>query len=105
MSDSKEKIGNTIPQLNLLHRLFINHGHYGGHSRSASRQSSRRRSDYNSYPPLGLPIVEVGGRHLLSLWAYISKACRSSRPYLAVGLEVLYHQLPLGLVLPEVTEE
>ena len=29
-SDSKEKIGNTITQLNLLHRLFINHG-YGGH--------------------------------------------------------------------------
>jgi hypothetical protein len=29
-SDSKEKIGNTINQLNLLHRLFINHGDYGG---------------------------------------------------------------------------
>ena len=25
--DSKEKIGNTINQLDLLHRLFINHGH------------------------------------------------------------------------------
>ena len=29
-SDSKEKIGNTINQLDLLHRLFINHGDYGG---------------------------------------------------------------------------
>jgi hypothetical protein len=28
--DSKEKIGNTINQLNLLHRLFLNHGDYGG---------------------------------------------------------------------------
>jgi hypothetical protein len=33
-SESKEKIGNTIDQLNLLHRLFINHGHYGGSARS-----------------------------------------------------------------------
>jgi hypothetical protein len=32
MSDSKEKIGNTINQLDLLHRLFINHGDYGGSS-------------------------------------------------------------------------
>ena len=31
MSDSKEKIGNTINQLDLLHRLFINHVDYGGH--------------------------------------------------------------------------
>jgi hypothetical protein len=30
-SDSKEKLGNTIAQLGLLHRLFINHGDYGGH--------------------------------------------------------------------------
>jgi hypothetical protein len=29
-SDSKEKIGNTIDQLDLLHRLFINHADYGG---------------------------------------------------------------------------
>jgi hypothetical protein len=28
-SDSKEEIGNTINQLHLLHRLFINHGDYG----------------------------------------------------------------------------
>ncbi len=28
-SDSKEKIGNAIDQLDLLHRLFINHGDYG----------------------------------------------------------------------------
>jgi hypothetical protein len=34
-----------------------------------------------------------------------SKARRSSRPDLTVGLETFYHQLPLGLVLPEVTEE
>jgi hypothetical protein len=32
MSDSKEKIGNTINQLDLLHRLFIYHGGYGGSS-------------------------------------------------------------------------
>ena len=30
-SDTKEKIGNTINQLDLLHRLRINHGDYGGH--------------------------------------------------------------------------
>jgi hypothetical protein len=30
MSDSKVKIGKTINQLDLLHRLFINHGDYGG---------------------------------------------------------------------------
>ena len=30
-SDTKEKIGNTINQLDLLHRLFINHGDYGTH--------------------------------------------------------------------------
>jgi hypothetical protein len=59
-SDSKEKIGNTINQLDLLHRLFINHGHYGGHSRRASRQSSCRRSDHNTYSPLDLRIAEVG---------------------------------------------
>ena len=35
----------------------------------------------------------------------ISKACRPPRPYLTVGLEALYHHLPLGLVLPEVPEE
>jgi hypothetical protein len=29
-SDSKEKIGDAIDQLDLLHRLFIDHGHYGG---------------------------------------------------------------------------
>jgi len=32
MSDSKEKIGNAINRLDLLHRLFINHGDYGGSS-------------------------------------------------------------------------
>jgi hypothetical protein len=30
MSDSKETIGNAIDQLDLLHRLFLNHGDYGG---------------------------------------------------------------------------
>ena len=58
-SESKEKIGNTIDQLDLLHRLFINHGHYGGHSRRASRQSNCRRPAYNTYPPLGQRIAEV----------------------------------------------
>jgi hypothetical protein len=27
--DSKEKIGNAIDRLDLLHRLFIDHGGYG----------------------------------------------------------------------------
>ena len=31
-------------------------------------------------------------------------ARRSSRPDLTVGLQALYHHLPLSLVLPEVTE-
>ena len=31
-SDSKEKTGNAIKELDLLHRPFINHGDYGGHS-------------------------------------------------------------------------
>jgi hypothetical protein len=30
---------------------------------------------------------------------------RSSRPDLTVGLQALYHHLPLGLVLQEVTQE
>jgi hypothetical protein len=34
-----------------------------------------------------------------------SKARRSSRPDLAVGLQALYDHIPLGLILPEVTEE
>jgi hypothetical protein len=28
-SESKEKIGDAIDQLDLLHRLFFNHGDYG----------------------------------------------------------------------------
>jgi hypothetical protein len=59
-SESREKIGDIITQLDLLHRLFINHGHYGGHSRRASRQRSCRRSDHNTYSPLDLRIAEVG---------------------------------------------
>ena len=78
MCDSKEKIANTINQLDLLHRPFINHGDYGGHSgqwgrgmtcswygggwkthHRASRQSSCLRSAYYTYLPLGLRIVEV----------------------------------------------
>jgi hypothetical protein len=38
--DSKEKIGDAIDQLDLLHRLFINHGAYGG-----SSQAPRIRDD------------------------------------------------------------
>jgi hypothetical protein len=34
-----------------------------------------------------------------------SKARRSSRPDITVGLEALYHHFPLGLILPEVPEE
>jgi hypothetical protein len=78
-SDCKEKLGNTIDRLDLLHRLFINHGDYGASSRAlgirddllavwrrwkihhrASRQTSYRRSDHNTYPRLGPRIVEVG---------------------------------------------
>ena len=32
-------------------------------------------------------------------------ARRSSRPYLTVGLEAIYHHIPLSVVLPEITEE
>jgi hypothetical protein len=31
-SESKEKIANAFDQLDLLHRLFIDHGDYGGSS-------------------------------------------------------------------------
>jgi hypothetical protein len=34
MSDSKEKIGNTINQVDLLHTPFIDHGDYGGSARA-----------------------------------------------------------------------
>jgi hypothetical protein len=34
-----------------------------------------------------------------------SKARRSSRPDLTVGLETIYHRIPLGLILEEVSEE
>ena len=36
-SDSKEKLGNTIDQLDLLHRLFIDHGDYGGSSKALDK--------------------------------------------------------------------
>ena len=42
---------------------------------------------------------------LMSVSLYLKAARRSSRPDLTVGLEAIYHHLPLGLVLPEVTEE
>src|ERR671910_3479308 len=35
----------------------------------------------------------------------ISKVWRPSRPDLTVGLETIYHYLPLRLLIPEVTEE
>src|SRR5215204_5368549 len=41
----------------------------------------------------------------MSVSLYLKGARRSSRPDLSVGLEAFYHHLPLGLVLPEVTEE
>jgi hypothetical protein len=34
-----------------------------------------------------------------------SKTRRSPRPYLTVGLEAIYHHIPLGLVFPEIPEE
>ena len=60
-SDSKEKIGNTITQLDLLHRLFINHGGYGGSSRALGIRDDlltlwRERSD----PPPPLPWPSEG---------------------------------------------
>jgi hypothetical protein len=78
-SDSKEKIANAIDQLDLLHSPFISIADYGGHTghwvkgmtsswygegwkthHRASQQSSCRRSDHNTYPPLGPRIAEVG---------------------------------------------
>jgi hypothetical protein len=35
--DSKGKIGNVIDQLDLLHRLFIDHGDYGGSARALDK--------------------------------------------------------------------
>jgi hypothetical protein len=77
--ESKEKIGDAIDRLDLLHRLFIDHGDYEGHPghwvkgmtsswygggwkthHRASRQTTCRRSDHNTYPPLSLRIAEVG---------------------------------------------
>ena len=40
----------------------------------------------------------------MSVSLYLKGARRSSRPDLTVGLEAFYHYLPLGLVLPQVTE-
>jgi len=34
----------------------------------------------------------------------ISKAWRPPHPHHTIGLEAIYHQIPLSLVLPEVTE-
>jgi hypothetical protein len=77
-SDSKEKIGDALDQLDLLHRPFINHSDYGGVIRGsgykgwpprgmegkthhrASRQSSCLRSENNTYPPLSLRIAALG---------------------------------------------
>ena len=60
-SESKEKIGNTINQLDLLHRLFINHGDYGGSSRALGIRDDlltlwRERPD----PPPPLPWPSEG---------------------------------------------
>src|SRR5215207_7161494 len=41
----------------------------------------------------------------MSVSLYLKGARRSSGPDLTVGLEAIYHHLPLGLILPEVTEE
>ena len=48
--------------------------------------------------PPAHPATQSGAKRCLKNW-------RSSRPDLTVGLEALYHHLPLGLVFPEVTEE
>jgi hypothetical protein len=60
-SDSKEKIGNTITPLDLLHRLFINHGDYGGSARALRIRDDlltlwRERPD----PPPPLPWSSEG---------------------------------------------
>ena len=50
-----------------------------------------------------LPLAPLPGLSIaLGLGEGLSQ--RPTRPYLVVGLEAIYHQLPLGLVLPEVTE-
>jgi hypothetical protein len=60
-SDSKEKIGNAINQLDLLHRLFINHADYGGSARALRIRDDlltlwRERPD----PPPPLPWSSEG---------------------------------------------
>jgi hypothetical protein len=40
-----------------------------------------------------------------SLGIYLKDPKAPLRPHLTVGLEAIYHHLPLGLVLPEVPEE
>ena len=60
--DSKEKIGNAFTQLDLLHRLFINHhGDYGGSARALGIRDDlltlwRERPD----PPPPLPWPSEG---------------------------------------------
>jgi hypothetical protein len=63
--------------------------------RRGSIHTSCRRFNYYTYLPLG-----CGSKtHLSSVGLYI-KAQGSARSDLAVGLQALYHHLPLGLVLP-----
>ncbi len=57
MSDSKEKIGDTINQLDLLHGLFIDHGDYGGSSRALGT-----RDDLLVVWRDGRPTTERAGR-------------------------------------------
>jgi hypothetical protein len=57
-SDSKEKIGNAIDRLDLLHRLFINHADYEGSARALGIRDDlltlwRERPD--PPPPLSWP--------------------------------------------------
>ena len=69
------------------------------------RQSSFRRSDYYTYPPLG-PYVAEGSLEAASrLREATSKTSRPACPYLSVGLEALYNHIPLGFVPPEITED
>jgi hypothetical protein len=75
-NDSKEKIGNTINQLDLPHRLFINHGDYGGSARTPliSVRLSQRLG--------GLPALTSQSAWRLSIttsrWVSSSKRSRKS---------------------------
>ena len=61
-SDSKEKIGIAFTQLDLLHRLFINHSGYGESARALGIWDdliTLWRERHDPPPPLPWPSVRV----------------------------------------------